>query len=158
MPFSYKLLCFSMIIEIQLNDPPNLEGRICNLSCILNTTFFKILISLIPQHHVHGFIIAWCDSSYQRFSCSSGQPVKMLLGSFSVGSNAHKDFGCYSKIPVFYKKLPEICVFCFCTPLIMVFLFTFFDPFLTALSRQSLKLSPQICKILCHIYVRRPTS
>ena len=41
-----------------LNDPPNLEGRICSISCNLNTTFFKIWISLIPQHHVHGFIIA----------------------------------------------------------------------------------------------------
>ena len=28
----------------------------------------------------------------------------MLLGSFSVGSNAHKDFGCYSKIPVFIRN------------------------------------------------------
>ena len=35
----------------------------------------------------------------------------MLMGSFSVVSNAHKDFWCYSKIPVFYKKLPEICVY-----------------------------------------------
>ena len=52
----YQILAY--LYRSLLNDPPNLEGRICSISCILNTTFFKILISLIPQHHVHGFIIA----------------------------------------------------------------------------------------------------
>ena len=47
----------------RLNAPPNLEGRICSISCNLNTTFFKILISLIVRSTMNKVQIWWKKKS-----------------------------------------------------------------------------------------------